>query len=163
MFKSSWVLATPKTESFPKGSSVFCNRPFIYCLQSFHFLHITPTQTRATISVLQSGSLLGFLTLPHTWWPASGHPTHPLARPGYRRSAAPLPGLWRGFRWWWGLGCGGRWREGCRARAPSVYTDFWACPSQCWCTALLSCPQMHQSLLEWKGEQRRIRSSIENN
>lgn len=137
---------------FPKGSLVFCNSPFIYCLQSFHFLHITPTQTKATISVLQSSSLLGFLILPHTWWPASGHSTQPLVNPGYWRSVAPLPALWRGFRWWWGLGCCGRWREGCRARAKSFYRDFGACPLQCWCIESLSFPQMQQNLLEVEVE-----------
>lgn len=135
---------------FPRGSLVFWNIPLIYCLQSLHFLHITPTQTKKTISILQSCSLLGFLTLPHTRQPASGRPAPPLVNPGYPRYAAPPPALWRGFRWPWGSGRGGRWKEERTARARPAYRGSWACPSQCWCTASPSCPQMHQSLLEWE-------------
>lgn len=74
----------------------------------------------------------------HTLQPAQGiHPS---------LSGYPTISM-KGFHWavrlrMWRL------KDEHRVRAPSSYRGSWACLSRCW-RHPLSCPQMHQSRLEW--------------
>lgn len=63
----------------PKGNLALRKARLIYCLQSFHFLHMTPTKTKTTISILQARSPAGSprvtLTLQTASW-LSGSPEY---------------------------------------------------------------------------------------
>lgn len=63
----------------PKGNLALRKARLIYCLQSFHFLHMTPTKTKTTISILQAWSPAGSPRVTLTTQTASrlaGSPEH---------------------------------------------------------------------------------------
>lgn len=87
----SWKHTQNRLVQFPKGRLVFWNTSSIVCSLSTSSTQ-RPPNTKTTISVLQSCSLLGFLVLLSHAAACSGHPPLPLRLPNYFYEELPLGG-----------------------------------------------------------------------